>query len=127
MGPCKFLSHLGVFLAVFFTIESTTAFAKCKDRPEPEVDWSKCEKERLILRGVNLSGAVLEWTDLSMSDLTDAKLAGAVLVRANLAMARLRGANLEGADMTKVQGDRTDFEAANLTGVNLSKSELSLT
>ncbi len=122
MGPCKIFNDGGMFLAVFFILESTAALAKCKDRPKPEVDWSKCEKERLILRGADLTGAMLEWTDLSMSDMTDAKLAGAVLVRANLAMARLRGANLEGADMTKVQGDRTDFEAANLAGVNLSKS-----
>jgi uncharacterized protein YjbI with pentapeptide repeats len=117
------LLRLGLLLLVF-ALETPTALANCRDHPKPGVDWSKCEKERLILRGTDLSGAILKRTDLSKSDMAGANLTGAVLVQANLAAARLRGANLEGADMTKAQGDRTDFEAANLAGVNLSKAEL---
>jgi hypothetical protein len=90
MEPCKFLFHLGVFLAVVFAFETTTALAKCRDRPKPGVDWTRCEKERLILRAADLSGAILEHTDLSESDMTEAKLTGAKMVQANLARAPAR-------------------------------------
>ena len=62
---------LGLLLLVF-ALETPTAFANCRDRPKPGVDWTKCEKERLILRGTDLSGAILKRTDLSMSDMAGA-------------------------------------------------------
>ena len=83
MNICNALQQLGLgllLLLLVFVLETPAAFAGCRDRPKPGVDWSKCEKERLILRGTDLRGAILIQTDLSMSDMADANLAGAVLV-----------------------------------------------
>ena len=92
----KNLMRLGLTFALIFVLEAPEALAKCRDRPKPGVDWTRCEKERLILRAADLSGAVLERTDLSESDMTDAKLTGAKLMQANLARTRLHGADLSG-------------------------------
>ena len=84
--------------ALIFILEAAPALAKCTDRPAPGVDWTRCDKERLILREADLSGAILERTDLSESDMTGAKLTGARMAQANLARTRLHGADLSGAD-----------------------------
>ncbi len=100
MATRKALLRLALTFVLIFTLEATPAFAKCRDRPEPGVDWTRCEKERLLLREVDLSGAILERTDLSEADMTEAKLAGAKMMLANLARTRLHDADLSGADMT---------------------------
>ena len=124
MATRKVLLRLGLTFALIFVLEAPMALAKCRDRPEPGVDWTRCEKERLILREADLSGAILERTDLSDADMTEAKLTGAKMVQANLARTRLHRADLSGANMSKVRGDRTEFQGANLSRVNLSKAEL---
>ncbi len=65
MKACEVLLRLGLLLVLVATLETSTAFAKCGDPPKPGVDWSRCEKERKILRGEDLSGAILKRTDLS--------------------------------------------------------------
>ena len=124
MKTRKVLLRLGFLLLLVFVLEAPAALAKCHDRPKPGVDWTRCEKERLILRKVDLSGAILKLTDLSGTDMTGARLVGAILVQANLARAHLHGADLSGADMSKARADRTEFQDANLSRVNLSKAEL---
>ena len=68
---------------------SESALAKCGESPGPGVDWSGCEKERLILRGKDLEGANLARADFSKSDMTGIKLKGANLAEANLTRARM--------------------------------------
>ena len=79
----------GALLVALIGLGAPAAQAKCGDSPKPKVDWSKCDKERLNLRGQDLSGAHFERTDLSASDLMEANLSGAILKKADLARSRL--------------------------------------
>jgi uncharacterized protein YjbI with pentapeptide repeats/two-component sensor histidine kinase len=103
------------------------AAAACNESPRAGVDWSKCEKRRLILRGQDLSKGTFLRTDFSRSDLADAKLIGADLTEANFEHARLAGADLSGAVLIKSSGDRADFAKAVLRGADLTKAEMART
>ena len=100
-------------LLLFLVVPHEVALAECSDKPKPGVDWSKCQKMRLVLRGQDLSEAQFERANLGSTDLMDATLVGAMMVNANLERARLKKANLQSADLTKVQGARANFEEAN--------------
>jgi uncharacterized protein YjbI with pentapeptide repeats len=115
------IAALGMLVGILVNVP---AHADCGDKPKPQVDWTKCTKMRLVLRNNDLSGAVLQRTNLSSTDLAGAKLQGAVLVEAIIDRARLREADLTGSDLTKAQGSRVNFQKANLAGVTLKKSEL---
>ncbi len=115
------IAALGMLVGILVNVP---VLADCGDKPKPQVDWTKCTKMRLVLRNNDLSGAVLQRTNLSSTDLAGAKLQGAVLVEAILDRARLREADLTGSDLTKAQGSRVNFQKANLAGVTLKKSEL---
>ncbi len=115
------IAALGMLVGILVNVP---AHADCGDKPRPQVDWTKCTKMRLVLRNNDLSGAVLQRTNLSSTDLAGAKLQGAVLVEAIIDRARLREADLTGSDLTKAQGSRVNFQKANLAGVTLKKSEL---
>jgi uncharacterized protein YjbI with pentapeptide repeats len=101
-----------------------TAEGGCSDRPGPGVDWTKCQKMRLVLRGEDLSGGHLERTNLSSSDLMEATLVGASLAESNLERTRLQEADLQGANLSKVQGSRANLKEANLAGANFTKAEM---
>ena len=88
MAARKALLRFALTLALIVVFEAAPAFAKCRDRPKPGVDWTRCEKERLLLGGADLSGAILERTDLSEADMTEANLTGAKMAQANLARTR---------------------------------------
>jgi uncharacterized protein YjbI with pentapeptide repeats len=103
------------------------AAAACNESPRAGVDWSKCEKRRLILRGQDLSKGTFLRTDFSRSDLADAKLIGADLTEANFEHARLAGADLSGAVLIKSSGDRADFAKAVLRGADLTKAAMART
>jgi uncharacterized protein YjbI with pentapeptide repeats len=117
---------LPLFL-LFLIVSEGPAAAGCSDKPGPGVDWTKCQKMRLVLKGQDLSKSHMERVNLGSTDLMDANLAGAMMVYADLERARLKQANLEAADLTKVQGGRADFEEANLAGAVLTKAELART
>lgn len=113
-----------LLVAAFVLLAPASGQASCTDKPEPGVDWSKCGKTKVIMRGQDLSGAKFENADLSASTLSEATLKGANLVRANLTRTSFREANLEGADLTKAFGQRTSFKGARLVGAVLSKAEI---
>src|SRR3546814_3079023 len=60
-------------------LTAAPAAAACGDRPAAGVDWSKCEKRRLVLRGQDLSDGKFLRTDFGRSDLAGAKFSGADL------------------------------------------------
>ncbi len=120
---CWFL-RLPALALILLAATPFTAQGGCSDRPGPGVDWTKCQKMRLVLRGEDLSGGRLERTNLSNTDLMEATLVGANLAESNLERTRLQEADLQGANLTKVQGSRANFEEANLTGANFTKAEM---
>lgn len=115
---------LAVLSALFGVLANVAANADCDDSPKPKVDWTKCTKMRLVLCNNDLSGAILQRTNLSSTDLAGAKLQDAMLVEAIIDRARLQEVDLTGSDLTKIQGSRADFQKANLAGVTFAKSEL---
>ena len=81
-------------------------------------------KQTLILRGLNLEGAVFLNADLRKVDLTKAQLQGASLAGAQLQGAILDSAQLQGAtlDWAKLQG--ANLNNAKLQGANLNDAKL---
>ena len=81
-------------------------------------------KQTLILRGLNLEGAVFLNADLRKVDLTKAQLQGASLAGAQLQGAILDSAQLQGAtlDWAKLQG--ANLNNAKLQGANLNNAKL---
>ncbi len=114
--------------------------ADCNASPGPDVVWSGCVKDGVILaRGstldglralntslrdarlpaVDLSAARLDYADLTRASLQDADLSGAVLRGATLSRADLRGtdlshADLRNADLRDARIDGAIFEGAML-------------
>ena len=94
-------------------------------------DWMKrvqqyqeyCRGERKRkpdLRGSDLSGADLSYSNLRRSDLSGADLSGADLSYSDLRRSDLRGSNLSGADLSY-----SDLSGADLSYSDLSYSDLS--
>ncbi len=100
------------------------AQAACSDEPKAKVDWSGCEKQRLIMGKANLQGARLGGAQFDGSDFAQANLAGADLSKSSLDRVRLSGADLAGANMVQATAYRTNFSTAKLVGADLSKAEL---
>ena len=119
------LAGMAAGIAAFLTAQP--AVAACGDSPAPGVDWSKCEKRRLILRGQDLSNGTFLRTDFARSDLAEATLAGADLTEAIFDRARLAGADLTGARLEKAEGDRADVTGAILRDADMSKAAMSRT
>ena len=110
-------------LALLF-LAPLSAWAACGNAPAAGVDWSGCEKARLILRKAELQGAKLDGATLNGSDLAQANLAGADLTRAGLERVRLTGADLDRAKLVRLMGYRTNFSGSKLVGADLTKAEL---
>lgn len=111
-------------LSIFCTVGTTQVQARCSDTPAPRVDWSKCDKTRKMMAGNDLTGAKMDWANLSATDLSGSNLSQAQMFRANLTRTSLRDANLQNADLTKVQGLRAIFDGVDAENANFSKSEL---
>ncbi len=113
-----------VSLLLLLSLAPFAAQAGCADAPKAGVDWSGCEKMRLILRKADLQGARLGGVDLNGSDLALANLGGADLSRASVDRARFSGADLGRAKLFQLSGYRTNFSSAKLVGADLTKAEL---
>ena len=112
--------------ALLLSIASAApAAARCSDHAGPGVDWSKCDKMRLMMGGSDLSGGAFTQTFFSSTDLHGANFAGSDLTRAELSNARLSEANLAGAVLQKATASRTDFSGADLSNADLSGAEFS--
>ena len=84
------------------------------------------------MKGIDLSGFILEKVNLTGANLeganlTGANLTGANLTGANLEGANLTGANLEVANLTEANLIGTNITGANLTGANLTGANLKKT
>lgn len=101
------------------------ALAACGDEPGPGVDWSECQKMRLMIGSADLSNGDFVQTFFTGSDLAGVNLSGADLSLAELSNARLAGAHLTGVVLEKAVGTRVDFSGADLSGANLSAAEFS--
>jgi uncharacterized protein YjbI with pentapeptide repeats len=100
------------------------AWAGCNDAPAPGVDWTQCEKPRLLLRAANLTGAQLAGADFNGTDLQNAKLVGADLTHASVDRARLSGADLSRAKLVQLNAYRANMSGAVLVGADLTKAEM---
>jgi len=118
---------LPVCALLFLFASATPSQAGCGDEAAPGVDWTECDKMRLMMGAVDLSDGELVQTFFSSTDLRGAKLNEANLSLAELSNASLAGADLSGALLEKAVGTRADFSAANLSGANLSAAEFSRT
>src|SRR5687768_850665 len=114
---------IGVVAAAVL-LASGPAAAECEDKPKAQVDWSECQKEHLILRGMEMQGAKLLQADLSATDFLESDLRQADLTGATLARSRFREAKLAGARLDKVYAFRANFQEADLSGASLAKAEL---
>ncbi len=100
------------------------AAVDCRSSAEPGVDWTNCEKKLIILRGADLSAAVLVDVDFTSTDLRDANLLGANLEKATLVRASLAGANAEGARFDRIEAYRTDFSGMRAQGAVFGSAEM---
>jgi len=107
------------------SLSAGSASADCKEEPKPGVDWSDCQKTRLMIGGADLSGGIFNQTFFTSTDLREANLSGAELVRAEFSNANLAGADLSGANMEKAAATRADFSGADLSNANLASAEFS--
>lgn len=121
------IAALGQMLAFLCVVwgAAGTAWAACSDPPNAGVDWSACEKVRLVLRGANLAGARLAGADLNGTDLQGANLSGADLTHASVDRARLSGADLSRTKLVQLNGYRANMTGAIMVDANLTKAEMS--
>jgi len=116
----------------------------CNSPPSPGLDWSNCNKRKLMLERSNLEGATLISADFTSSDLRGTNLNSANLEKATLVRASLAGASVQRANFASVEAyrisfvgafaerasfvraglQRADFSRARLTGANFEKAEL---
>src|SRR5215204_4396558 len=116
-----------VVLALLALASPAAAEADCGASPVPGVNWSECEKSRLVLAESDLSGGLFEQTFFTMTDLRGSKLVGAKMTRAELTGASLAGADLSNTDMEKASGRRVDLKGANLSNAKLFGADLTRT
>lgn len=118
--------------------------ADCRAAPRPSVDWSDCNKSRLMLPesaldGSNLFGADFSYTDLRQSSFVGANLEKATLTRATLAGSKaddasfvraeayrvnLSGVSARQASFVSAELQRANLTGADLTGADFQKAEL---
>lgn len=113
-----------VLTALLAFLSAGSAVASCGTEPGPGVDWSECEKARLMIGAADLSGGIFVQTFLTSSDLRGANLSGADLTRADLSLASLAGANLNGANLEKAVATRADFSGTDMRNVRFVAAEI---
>jgi len=100
-------------------------YERPKIRPELlEAVIQHASLERVNLRGANLAKTGLSVANLRGANLREADLCGADLTVANLLGANLHGANLIGADLRWANFNGADLSGANLREVDLREADL---
>jgi len=84
-----------------------------------EIDLTDANLSGAFLDYFNLSDAQLFFADLSNASMCDANLCGADLSNANLQGAKLTGTNLTGANLSGADLRGADLRDANLTNTNM--------
>src|SRR5436190_11992880 len=97
----------GLFLVALVI---SPALAECSDDPGPGVDWSECQKSKLMFGSADLSNGDFVQTTFTATDLSGANLAGSDLSLAELSNASLAGAHLNGSVLQKAVATRSTFE-----------------
>ncbi|MFQ5488207.1 MAG: pentapeptide repeat-containing protein, partial [Gammaproteobacteria bacterium] len=92
----------------------------CTQPPAPGVNWSNCFKEGLVLKGGDLSGAVMKNMKLSRANLSGGRLQGADLSYTELSVALLRTADLRNALLIGASLRGADLRNADLRQANLA-------
>ena len=92
---------------------------QCDRAAAPGVNWSGCDKQGAILRGVDLTRGNLDYANFSRADLSGSRLVHVSLVGANFASADLNHTDLNNADLS-----HADLSAANLVSANLTGAVL---
>jgi uncharacterized protein YjbI with pentapeptide repeats len=100
-----------------------------KRDPNQDPEDEQLDLSYTDLRGVNLQGANLKYTNLYQSNLagvnlTGANLEGAILTATNLSGANLHFTNLGGAILSAANLDKANLSNANLQGANLYLASL---
>ena len=103
----------------FDTSRSNFAFANLSN-----ANLFRAKLSRTWLQGVDLSGAMLNNTDLTFAKLQNSKLIRASLKRANLKGANLTSTNLSGAKLWNADLENAVFYGANLAGAELNNTNL---
>lgn len=91
----------------------------CGKPAAPGVNWSGCDKQGALLRGVDLARGNLDYANFSGADLSGSSLARASLVGANLEAADLSHADLSNADLSNADLSAADMASSSLTGAVL--------
>jgi len=92
---------------------------QCQQAAAPRANWSGCDKQEMRLRGADLSGSNLAYTNFSHADLSGSRFRQARLVGANLGGALLNDTDLVGADLSYADLHDASLVSATLTGATL--------
>jgi uncharacterized protein YjbI with pentapeptide repeats len=128
-----------VAAAFVFMPEPPSLKLQCDAPAGPQVNWSNCRFEGIILDNANLAGAQLGNANLTGAQLKAANLSGANLAYANLSNGDLRdidvrrakvvGTTLRNANLERANAQDADFgysilQGANLRGANFRGADL---
>ena len=109
----------GVY-AGFKWVPQAPAGPQCEAAAARGINWRQCNKAGLQLLNTDLSGAILNSTNLQ-----GANLFGSKFIKADLSYADLSNSNLSFADFQQAQLKGVNLRAADLSKANLSNADLS--
>lgn len=93
---------------------------ECQAQASKGINWQQCDKTGLQLLNVDLTGAMLNSTNLQ-----GANLFGSKFTKADASYADLSGSNLSFTDFEQAQLKGANLRAADLSKANLSNADLS--
>ncbi len=115
-------------------VPNQPAAAQCDAAAKKGINWQQCNKVELQLLNSDLSGAILNSTNLQGANLFGSKLDKADVAYADLSnsnlsftdfqQASLKGANLRAADLSKANFTQADLSYADLQDAKLSDTIL---
>ena len=133
---------VGIVIAVaiyagFNWVPQQPAAPQCDAAARPGINWRQCNKAGLQLLNADLSGAMLNSTNLQGANLFGSKLIKADLSYADLSngnfsftdlqQAELKGANLRATDLSKANLYASDLSYADLQDAKLTDTVLTKT